>query len=85
MIDQDLRPWLMEINLSPSLSLESNMDVKLKTRLVTDMFNMYGFKKLSTATLEEGTPWDEEKETSSIIKSQPPKHKCKNFKFENHL
>eukprot|EP00344_Euplotes_crassus_P010885 CAMPEP_0197005820 /NCGR_PEP_ID=MMETSP1380-20130617/31426_1 /TAXON_ID=5936 /ORGANISM="Euplotes crassus, Strain CT5" /LENGTH=105 /DNA_ID=CAMNT_0042425095 /DNA_START=684 /DNA_END=998 /DNA_ORIENTATION=- len=42
---------------------------------------MYGFRKLSTATLKEGTPWDEQKLTSSIIKSHPPKHKCKNYKY----
>lgn len=45
MIDENLKPWVMEINLSPSLSLESSMDIKLKTKLVTEMFNMYGFRK----------------------------------------
>ena len=81
MIDQNLKPWLMEINLSPSLSLESDMDIKLKTKLVTEMFNLFGFKKLSTSTLLEGTPWDEESKGKRILSIEIPKHKCKNYKY----
>lgn len=81
MIDQNLKPWLMEINLSPSLSLESAMDIKLKIKLVTEMFNLYGFKKLSTSTLLEGTPWDEESKGKRLLSSETPKHKCKNYKY----
>jgi len=81
MIDDKLKPWLMEINLSPSLSLESNMDIKLKTKLITEMFNLYGFRKLSTSVLLEGTPWDEESKSPKLLSNETPKHKCKNYKF----
>lgn len=83
MIDDTLKPVLMEINLSPSLSLESKMDIKLKTKLITEMFNMYGFRKLSTATLKPGTPWDKEKTMPGVLQSQVPKHKCKNYQYVN--
>lgn len=86
MIDDKLKPWLMEINLSPSLSLESNMDVKLKIRLVTEMFNLFGFRKLSTAKEFEGTAYDAEKQPEAPSDKPEnlqdmPKHKSKNLKF----
>jgi len=33
LIDEHLRPWLMEVNLSPSLSCEAPLDLKIKVRL----------------------------------------------------
>jgi tubulin polyglutamylase TTLL4 len=88
MIDDKLKPWLMEINLSPSLSLESNMDIKLKTKLVTEMFNMYGFRKLETAKEYEGTAFEADNEEKGentdenpIAIHEFPKHKSKNLKF----
>ena len=31
MIDSDLKPWLIEINLSPSLACDSQLDMKIKS------------------------------------------------------
>lgn len=45
LIDSELRPWLLEANLSPSLSSDSPLDFKIKSNLVTDAFNIIGFKK----------------------------------------
>ena len=78
MVDENLKPRLMEINLSPSLSLESNMDIKLKTNLITEMFNLYGFRKLSTATLLPNKG-EEEGEASSV--PGKPKLKVKNYRY----
>lgn len=80
MIDDKFKPWLMEINLSPSLSLESNMDIKLKTKLITEMFNLYGFRKLSTATLVP-TKADEDSPDEPVSPDKKPKLKVKNYKF----
>lgn len=44
-IDSELKPWLLEVNLSPSLSSDSPLDMKLKSSLVADMFNLIGVKK----------------------------------------
>ncbi|EDO40146.1 predicted protein, partial [Nematostella vectensis] len=43
LIDENLRPWLLEVNLSPSLACDSPLDLKIKSHLVTDMFNLIGF------------------------------------------
>ena len=40
MIDNDLKPWLIEINQSPSFGTDSAFDLSLKLRLVQDTFNL---------------------------------------------
>lgn len=39
LIDSDLKPWLLEVNLSPSLATDSPLDHTIKTQLLTDSFN----------------------------------------------
>lgn len=36
----------MEVNLSPSLAADTPLDLKIKSNLVTDTFNLIGVKKL---------------------------------------
>ena len=43
MIDANLNPWLLEVNLSPSLSCDSPLDQKIKSELLADLFNLAGF------------------------------------------
>ena len=45
LIDSDLKPWLLEINLSPSLAVESPLDMIIKSNLISDTFNMVGVRK----------------------------------------
>lgn len=42
LIDDCLKPWLIEVNLSPSLGCESLLDGKVKASLLTDLLNMVG-------------------------------------------
>ena len=42
MIDAMLEPWLIEVNLSPSLGCDSTLDQKVKGNLVADLFTMVG-------------------------------------------
>ena len=44
-IDSELKPWLLEVNMSPSLSTDSPLDMKLKSCLISDTFNLIGIKK----------------------------------------
>jgi len=39
MIDDDLRPWLIEVNASPALSASDQADYDLKTRIIDDFFS----------------------------------------------
>ena len=45
LIDSDLKPWLMEVNLSPSLATDSPLDLKIKSGLIIDTFNLVGIRK----------------------------------------
>uniref|UniRef100_H9GNV3 Tubulin--tyrosine ligase-like protein 9 n=1 Tax=Anolis carolinensis TaxID=28377 RepID=H9GNV3_ANOCA len=40
LIDQDLKPWLLEVNASPSLTASSQEDYELKTSLLEDTLNI---------------------------------------------
>lgn len=44
MIDSNLKPWLIEVNISPSLSSSSPFDKTLKTKLVWDTLTIVGLK-----------------------------------------
>jgi tubulin polyglutamylase TTLL5 len=45
LLDSDLKPWLVEINLSPSLAVDSSLDFQIKSNLMSDTFNLIGVKK----------------------------------------
>jgi hypothetical protein len=45
LIDTDLKPWLMEVNLSPSLACDSPLDLKIKHGCFVDMMNLICIKK----------------------------------------
>jgi tubulin polyglutamylase TTLL5 len=45
LIDSDLKPWLLEVNLSPSLATDSPLDLTIKSTLLTDVFNLSGIKR----------------------------------------
>lgn len=40
LLDADMKPWLMEVNLSPSLATESPLDLKIKSNLFLDTMNL---------------------------------------------
>ena len=43
MLDRHLKPWVLEVNISPSLHSNSQLDVNIKGRMVRDLFNITGF------------------------------------------
>jgi len=40
-----LKPWIIEVNLSPSLSPDSPLDLTIKQNLLVDTWNLCGLKK----------------------------------------
>ena len=44
LLDRHLKPWVLEVNISPSLHSNSQLDVNIKGRLVRDMFNIAGIR-----------------------------------------
>ena len=44
LLDENLKAWLIEVNLSPSLATGSELDSKIKSNLVTDYLNLIGIQ-----------------------------------------
>jgi tubulin polyglutamylase TTLL5 len=45
LIDSDLKPWVLEVNLSPSLATDAPLDLKIKSSLICDTLNLVGVRK----------------------------------------
>jgi hypothetical protein len=46
LIDQNSKPWLLEVNLSPSLNIDAPIDLKIKGEMVSDLFSLIGIVPL---------------------------------------
>lgn len=55
LLDEDLKPWLLEVNISPSLHSSTPLDTAVKGPLVRDLLNLAGYQIPSkmTATQQE--------------------------------
>ena len=42
LVDSDLKPWLLEVNLSPSLNCDAPIDMKIKSAMICDLLNLVG-------------------------------------------
>ena len=47
LLDKKLNPWLMEVNLNPSLDCDTDLDKSIKSKLLTDVFNIIGIVPFS--------------------------------------
>ncbi|KAI0229728.1 Tubulin polyglutamylase TTLL5 [Lamellibrachia satsuma] len=43
LVDDNLKPWILEVNLSPSLACDSPLDLKVKANMIADLFSLVGF------------------------------------------
>ncbi|XP_033364222.1 tubulin polyglutamylase TTLL4-like [Bombus vosnesenskii] len=44
LLDEDLKPWLLEVNISPSLKSSSGLDSAIKGPLIQAVFNIVGYQ-----------------------------------------
>ena len=52
MIDNNLKAWLLEVNLSPSLSNSSKFDKKIKTTVICDTLNLIGIQAYNRSDIK---------------------------------
>ncbi|XP_062407092.1 probable tubulin polyglutamylase TTLL2 [Sardina pilchardus] len=45
LIDENLKPWLLEVNYSPALSLDCSADVTVKKGLINDLIDLLNYKE----------------------------------------
>ncbi len=48
MVDQNAKPWLLEINAPPALALDNEIDRKLKPSLIRDILSTLSFEEYET-------------------------------------
>ncbi|XP_065208221.1 probable tubulin polyglutamylase TTLL2 [Planococcus citri] len=48
LIDSELKPWLIEVNLSPALSIDCSLDPDIKKPMIHDMFDLIGLPMCNT-------------------------------------
>ena len=53
LVDDDLKPWLLEVNLSPSLNCDSPLDQKIKGELIADLLTMTGIVPIDQRAMEQ--------------------------------
>lgn len=65
LIDNTLKPWLLEVNLSPSLGIDTPLDAKVKSSLLTDLLTLAGIPALSPLSrVASDSKWSRFKTTS---------------------
>ena len=47
MLDSELKPWLLEVNISPSFSSSSPFDKNVKTKLACDSLTLVGINLIN--------------------------------------
>lgn len=50
LVDAELKPWLLEVNLSPSLGCDTLLDTRLKSALLTDLLTLIGIPAVDPVT-----------------------------------
>jgi hypothetical protein len=73
-LDAQLKPWLLEINFSPALSSDSNIDDLVKKPLIADMVKALQFKKNSPSLPAVSKKQHERATMVSTLKLPPRQH-----------
>lgn len=84
LLDEDLKPWLLEVNISPSLHSASPLDIHVKGPLVSTVLNIAQFQVPAKTNLETlckekpsklaGLPYDSRLYTVYLSKEERDKH-----------
>eukprot|EP00826_Nyctotherus_ovalis_P005673 TRINITY_DN1128_c0_g12_i3.p1 TRINITY_DN1128_c0_g12~~TRINITY_DN1128_c0_g12_i3.p1 ORF type:complete len:493 (+),score=145.01 TRINITY_DN1128_c0_g12_i3:330-1808(+) len=70
LLDSDLTPWLLEVNLSPSLNCDAPIDQKIKGGLIADLFTLIGIVPMSEREQANGKggPFGVEAKRTRVVK-----------------
>lgn len=55
LIDDNIKPWLLEVNLSPALSCDSPLDQKVKSNMIADLLSLAGIIKMEQRIMSDST------------------------------
>ncbi|CAE7783212.1 Ttll4 [Symbiodinium sp. CCMP2456] len=69
LLDTELQPWLLEVNVFPSFSSSSPYDKRIKTQLVADVFTLLGIPPYSHDAVENACKEEQAKRLQGQSKS----------------
>ena len=69
LIDENLKPWLLEVNFSPSLIYDCPLDATIKKPMLNDIINLLSFRKVDACKVAGSH--------SGIRKKAPTQLKCR--------
>ncbi|XP_015113315.1 tubulin polyglutamylase TTLL4 [Diachasma alloeum] len=73
LLDENLKPWLLEVNISPSLQSSSALDVAVKGPLVKNLFNVVGYQL---------PPNLSHKEAATLVKTYDYESVCQDVRLD---
>ncbi|XP_015490254.1 tubulin polyglutamylase TTLL4 isoform X1 [Parus major] len=71
MLDENLKPWILEVNISPSLHSNSPLDVSIKGQMIRDLLNLAGFVLPSSVASRTQTASGSTFSLGSALKEKP--------------
>ncbi|XP_032234544.2 tubulin monoglutamylase TTLL4 isoform X2 [Nematostella vectensis] len=80
MLDENLKPWLLEVNISPSLHSNSQLDRNIKGQMIRDLMNLAAFRipenlvTTTTASASSLNSFVQDKSTTSLSSDERAKH-----------
>lgn len=57
LVDDKLKPWLLEVNLSPSLGIDSALDCRIKSSMICDLFTLIGIPVIDPTVFGSSIRW----------------------------
>jgi len=66
LVDQNLVPWLLEVNILPSLSSSSPLDKRIKTRLVAEALTLVGLRPFDHRLIGQALREEREGQVSGL-------------------
>jgi hypothetical protein len=70
LIDSDLKPWLLEVNVLPSLSSSSMFDKRVKTTVICDVLTLIGIRGYDKNKVHEDPDFEKPLDQHSYDKTE---------------
>ncbi|XP_018412548.1 PREDICTED: probable tubulin polyglutamylase TTLL2 [Nanorana parkeri] len=90
LIDNTLKPWLLEVNYSPALSLDCPNDVTVKKRLINDIIDLLNYKssdvqKYNSKRVKTSSPVLHSPRQQTLHRTNTSLQNSKEFKKSNPM
>ncbi|KAM5155350.1 tubulin monoglutamylase TTLL4 isoform 2-T3 [Callospermophilus lateralis] len=76
MLDENLKPWVLEVNISPSLHSNSQLDINIKGQMIRDLLNLAGFVLPNAEDISNSSSPSSSSGSSTSLPSSP-RDKCR--------